>query len=445
MNLSVSPYPISKTSFCGQIGLRQIPDILDLAEINSEKYLEAKKYLENKKRFLLGKPSLQRFNLKKLDGIQEGIDVFSGSTMEQIAYMSKKLSSVLLARGCRNHCSHCYISALPPEKGKINTINWDDLLSLTKGVKELRHRLGFNFVKTNNRMLIPFEDSDLISFKSFDKEGNPHNIAEALKIMHEAFGRKLILDTTGWNKNDEWSRKAASDVVKLAFENPNMFEQINISISPFHSIIDKSIELNKLGKIQEAIKLRNIYTDRISEALVVFAPLYNIKLANKTTDHFLASCAPSTKENVGYLRSDSIILYREIVKKVVEKCQNLPMEQQKINAKALDFYQKHIPDFSIIAALGRGKKFYDGRWIKCSVDKDIINKFGEKYIDVNGQILVGKGLGSNNLSKATTDIRLNFSNKDKETQKIQVQHHIDNPSIKPNILDYIKCFIAEFN
>ena len=93
---------------------------------------------------------LERINLSKIEGIQEGIPLFDGVKMEDIKFLTKWFQVLNLARGCREQCTFCLRNALAPIKetaNQINTILWDDLKRFTEGFSTLSERLDLTFCK----------------------------------------------------------------------------------------------------------------------------------------------------------------------------------------------------------------------------------------------------------------------------------------------------------
>ena len=91
---------------------------------------------------------LNNWNLKKLEGIQYGIDIFEGVNIRQIYLLYKHLGMITTSRGCSNGCIHCYVDAKPTQISKnaeqISAFSWEDLSSITKGFKTLNQRLGLS-------------------------------------------------------------------------------------------------------------------------------------------------------------------------------------------------------------------------------------------------------------------------------------------------------------
>ena len=122
--------------------------------IHSPKFFAAQSYLNvaKQKYNKVKNLDLYMFNLNKLDGIQEGINVFNGLNMKEIAFVADTIAEIPVNRGCRNICAHCYANAKAPVKETANTINkmsWNDFTSLTDGFEELNKRVGFSIFSQN--------------------------------------------------------------------------------------------------------------------------------------------------------------------------------------------------------------------------------------------------------------------------------------------------------
>ncbi|MBQ2611357.1 hypothetical protein IJF81_03085, partial [bacterium] len=57
---------------------------------------------------------LEVINTRKLEGLQNGIDLFQNVSMDEIKFLSKNFSVVNLQRGCKQGCKFCLRNALKP-------------------------------------------------------------------------------------------------------------------------------------------------------------------------------------------------------------------------------------------------------------------------------------------------------------------------------------------
>lgn len=414
-----------KPTFCGLLSGAQV-DLFETSQKFSPKYHSAKKYLEarlsklasktemaarlSKSRLFQGSSiSIKDFNLDLLDGIQEGIKVFEGLSMKKIHAVFSDLEVISLSRGCRNNCSHCLIPAKIPfskntltKQNLINDMLWDDYLALTQGFKELKNRLGFDFAKTKTYMAA-FEDADPINLKSYDKKGKAHNAAEAIKIMYETFQTRILFDTSGWFKNDKWSKKAAEELVEWGKQNPSAFDQFNISINPFHGIMAKSIELKKQKKFDSAQKLRNLYIERMVDTMLTLSPIEPYLNRYGKNIGFMLRHAPNRFMNKGYKRKDLEKLFSEILKRYEEKFLELSPEKQKeLKPALLNFKNQVAAEYEAIVNVGKGRKFF-------YFPKMLDLAPPANRIDANGKLYAGK---------IYTGLQLNFENKNKKTAQI---------------------------
>ena len=119
---------------------------------NAEIPKEALAYLRKKKKQLSKRDSFARVNLSnynanRLEGIQNGIDIFKGLNFKQIVFLVTHTTEVMLKRGCHNMCAHCYANAMPKSHieipNQITQVEFEDFENLCNGIKELNNRFGF--------------------------------------------------------------------------------------------------------------------------------------------------------------------------------------------------------------------------------------------------------------------------------------------------------------
>ena len=109
---------------------------------------------------------------------------------------------------------------------------------------------------------------------------------------------------------------------------PNLFEQINISFTPFHSIHAKEVEQRKLGNNDVADRLRDIYTSRMANVLYTFTPLHKNERFN-----FLVTIAPDTEEFEGFTEKDFDSLFKETLGKLRKMyCEDLENEKRYVKS-----------------------------------------------------------------------------------------------------------------
>ena len=177
--------------------------------------------------------------IQRLSNICKGIAVFEGINAKALQFITKTFDTILLQRGCSNQCSHCAVNA----DAKITTMDWDNYVDLVDGIAELKNRLGFNpfrIKSDDDDDIVPFYDSDPIFYKS-----KGHDIYDAAKLYYEKTGTKFGITTAGWDKNNKTANSAMDKIVK----SPGCISSFEISVHPFHSIMQKSIEFRNNGYI----------------------------------------------------------------------------------------------------------------------------------------------------------------------------------------------------
>lgn len=420
---------------------------------NTKRYSDAKDYLASDLSSVQAsvkyRPiNLYDFDLDKLDGIQDGIKVFEGMSLKEVAFLLATLSEVATNRGCYNNCSHCYADARPPHLTKdnqINKINWDDFVNLTRGIKELNTRLGFNARAISGariNYITPFHDSDCIDLSIIDKYGLEHDFIDISEKLYEALETPVIFDTAGWApKNTKLQQRAEKIVDYLKnLDNSDKIYQINLSFNPFHALNTKSVMFRKIGENVSADKLQDLYTTRMANVLYTFTPLLDNKNDKLT---LLARAIDNDIPNFeGFQAEDLDEIFAQTLKKL-----------KKMYEKDLNGQQKYVENKKqIIGNLHKYKKLYkDSKSTKVSFTERAIRNFGSdnpiaekyskivneanKYIDntllfdyLNSDIVGlidsnGKYYLTTYVFTVPTELQLNFKNKDKQTA-----------DIKPNML-----------
>ena len=295
-------------------------------------YLKAKEYLAKETALRIKSGTFDKvqdlfsYDLKKLDGIQEGIKVFKDMTMKEIAFVMTTLSEVLTKRGCFNNCAHCYADAKPPVKENeeyANSMYWEDFLSLTNGVNELNKRLGFQtsgeYLFDKERYLTPFHDADCSNIFIKDRLGKEHDFIEISEKLYNALGIKVIFDTAGWNLADKKAQERMEKYVEHYSNSDNLdiINQFNFSLNPFHAIHKKEVDFRKQGKIELAQKYRDIYISRMANVFLTLTPLLKddrLRLLICTLDD-VDEYKGYTKEDLDEIVNESINKLRDMYKK----------------------------------------------------------------------------------------------------------------------------------
>lgn len=351
--------------------------------VHSPKYFAAKTYLCMAKQAYKKVKTLDlyMFDLNKLDGIQEGINVFKGLNMKEIAFVADTVAEITVNRGCRNICAHCYASAKAPIKetaNQINKMSWNDFTSLTDGFEELNKRVGFPVVvqkKNKHAMAIPFHDADCSSIILKDNEGKEHDFIDIAERLDKAFHLPVLFDTAGWNIQDVKAQKRVEKYVEY-YSKPENFKKLegfNLSVNPFHAMYAKSLELKQNRKPELAEKLYDLYTTRMANVLFTLTPLQK----NPNFEFIARSAANDSKVPKGFKEKDLRVLYMDILEKVNNLYKKDMKSAQKVvknEDEAFEYfnnYYKRLENISpTIGMSARAEKFVD--------KNDEIAKFGER-------------------------------------------------------------------
>lgn len=351
--------------------------------VHSPKYFAAKTYLCMAKQAYKKVKTLDlyMFDLNKLDGIQEGINVFKGLNMKEIAFVADTVAEITVNRGCRNICAHCYASAKAPIKetaNQINKMSWNDFTSLTDGFEELNKRVGFSiFSQKSNKhaMIIPFHDADCSSIVLKDNDGKEHDFIDIAERFEKVFNLPILFDTAGWNIQDVKAQKRMEKYVEY-YSKPENFKKLegfNLSVNPFHAMYAKSLELKQNRKPELAEKLYDLYTTRMANVLFTLTPLQK----NPNFEFIARSAANDSKVPKGFKEKDLRGLYMDILEKVNNLYKKDMKSAQKIvknEDEAFEYfnnYYKRLENISpTIGMSARAEKFVD--------KNDEIAKFGER-------------------------------------------------------------------
>ena len=171
----------------------------------SQKFYKAKAYLDTKKIINSGfkRTEITDFDLNLLDGIQDGIKVFKGLNLKEIAFIAQTITEIAIIRGCHNRCLHCYADGKPPireDEKHINKMSWNDFENLTEGFGELNKRLGFPITRNRKNIdpyMTMFHDADCIDIALTDNQGQEHDFIDISNRLANAFKLKNIFDTAG--------------------------------------------------------------------------------------------------------------------------------------------------------------------------------------------------------------------------------------------------------
>ncbi len=408
----------------------------------SLQFIKASEYLKSQRLTRKNFKDLEIYdlNLSELNGIQDGIKVFAGLNMKEIALIGQTISEAAIKRGCNNICSHCYAGGSPPikEEGEhINKMSWNDFEALTDGFKELNERLGFSITR-NRKNLDPymtlFHDADGMDLYLTDNEGKEHDFIELSERMRDSFGLKNVFDTAGWNPNNKKAQMRAEKYAQYYSnpENARKIVQFNLSVNPYHLMHTKEVAFEKAGEFERAKKIRNIYTDRMANVLYTFTPLLETgKL------HFLARAAANYSLGTeGFQEQDLRKLYDEIFQKLELLYRQEGKDKKLIDdilgqVKMLISYVDTYPSASerLLKIYSREDEVIKNsqkirrrniRQIKNAktVNDVLLDKHGFMHyaglLDSNGKYYL-----TDFYTTFPTELSLNFENKDKKTAPIK--------------------------
>lgn len=430
-------------------------------EISDEQYRNAKAYADNIFKLPLEKRnynlSINDIDLDRLEGIQKGIEVFDGLSMKEIYFTFRNLTGILAKRGCTNQCKHCFISAMPPIREDANQINgmlFEDFENLMDGIKELNKRIGTSIIsnysgKQNKPTLSLFLDADCMEIAMRDKQGKIHELPEIIDKFYDSTERQFLFDTASWNHKNPVMQKRAENVVKYLADPSNMQKiyQINLSISPFHSIYTRALELGydpikKEIPTEKALlgkQLYDTYVERIANMLVTFSPL-----AFKPEFSIITRPAPKNTPNMnnftmkGYsaviddiLNRTKTKLLRDLcgdkkyvsyvfqIKSLLEKYGSMmqnPDSDLLMTGKFEELFKSKNPDLSYYDIREIFPKYQPSSANNVPVYRFIkLNEMSSKYIDSNGKVYV-----TDHKDSRPTEIQLNFIQKDKTTKPLGI-------------------------
>lgn len=352
---------------------------------------------------------LEKLDLKRIEGIQKDIPLFQTTSMEQVKFISKWFQVLNLMRGCFENCTFCLRNALKPVKENsesINTILWNDFLRFTEGFSKLGERLGVNPLKGNSHITL-FEDSNMPVAKMKDLNGNIYSTSDALKEIYSKFQIPIVFVTSGWGVNNKFAQKTAEELCKFVDKNPECAREFAVSVNPFF-----------YGP-------RDKYIEKVANALKTFLPLFkNDKNVGSTLfkhNYPNGKDAEITGENAAKK------LYNEIYLKLQEMTDSKLSDYERLKPE----FVTRPKEFNLIENKGRGQQFFSADEVRKNDKKLFVESFEwmtltrdqkqqrayecmTKNVDINGQIY----LMTPSEQRISTNIVLNFINKDKKTAAI---------------------------
>lgn len=389
------------------------------------------------KEYLTADFPMEHLDLKILEGIQEDIPLLNNIKMEEIKFLTKNFSVLNIGRNCTSQCSHCLRNAQLPNE--TSTILWDDLLRFINGFGELNSRMETNIFK-GNKYFVLHDDFNPPEFAARDLNGNVHNFAEAVKLVFEKFKTPVETVTSGWNKADKFSEKAAAELVDYFDRNPEANALTSVSVNPFHGLLTRSRNEAAAGNPEQARFWREVYTNRIAHAIQTFFPLFKNDNASLIYRHAVKDCP---EKGVG--AEETAKLYREIYKKL-ETLIGTPLSQVE-NLKPEKF-ELELPE-RFIEPKGRGRKYFSqtenlkkqqelisekNEWETSAPEMRVKDayRYTVKEADINGDIYCG----TLSESMIKTGIKLNYINKDTKTAPLFSDIKLSELS-KNDIIEYL--------
>lgn len=363
---------------------------------------------------------LEKLDLKMIEGIQSDIPLFKTNSMKEIKFISKWFQVLNLMRGCVENCTFCLRNAQKPIKETsetINTILWEDFLRFTKGFAKLGERLDVNPLKGNSHITL-FEDSNMPVARMKDLNGRIHSTSEAVKELFSKLNIPIVFVTSGWNKNDKFAQKTAEELCKYVSQNPECAREFAVSVNPFF------------------YGAREKYIEKVANVLKTFLPLF--KNGTEVGSTLFKHNYPNGKEAeiTGELAAKK--LYQEIYAQL-----------QKITDSSLSDYERLKPDFvtrhkesNLIENKGRGQRFFSQDEVSQNNKKLFIETFEwltltpeqkrqrayecmTKNVNINGKVY----LMTPSEQRISTNIGLNFINKDKQTATIHTDKNFADATI----------------
>lgn len=361
---------------------------------------------------------LQHLDMKKLEGIQRGIPLFDGVSLEEIKFLTRNFSILNIARGCVARCSHCLRNAKPLQSGKKGTILWEDLQRFTSGFEQLNNRTGFDVLRGNDFLLL-HDDFNPPVFSVKDINGTVHNYKDAVKLVFEKLNIPIETVTSGWTKCDEATDKAAKELVDYFTAVPQANALTSVSINPFHYLLEKSREFAKMGKPEQARHFREAYTSSIANAINIFLPLFKENKASVLYRYAQGHSETGAKE--------LFTIYQEIYKKLQTLNSEMLRTIESLHPKN---FEAESSEF-FIEPKGRGRQFFNAAQ-NLKKQKELIAekyeynnstaaqrvenayKYTIKEADINGKIYC-RTLDENMFA---TEINLNYKDKNTKTPEI---------------------------
>ena len=398
--------------------------------------------------------SLKDLDLKKINGIQNGLKIFEGMNIKEIAFICQNLTEIAVYRGCSGYCAHCYAGAKAPikeDEKHINKMSYEDYRTLMDDLKIFRERLEFNPYTAISGDMSLFRDADCLELELKDNSGRVYDFVDLSNIAYSSLEKKILFDTHGWSKSNIKLQKRAEKFVEYysQSENADKLSQINISINPFNWFNYNAVKSLKRNDENKAKILKNAYAKRMANVLFTFTPLLN----DKNFDVIVRAFPDSTvgKFANGYRESDMNDITHNILSNLAKlyvmdlNGENKVIKSKKMMYDAIDkltsFMVEHLETDLVIGGrltkLVSKSNFYAyTRILQEELVKDYISDISKrlfnddnfnKIIDANGRIYL-----ANAVAIIPTELSLNISNKDKLTAKFATKEY---PTLSRKIIN----------
>lgn len=432
--------------------LKLVPCYINFKGIEESDYLKAKKYLEYKKSKLSKTKqeniSIKDFDLDKLNGIQQGINIFDGLSFKQVAFVISKLLEVATFRGCYNNCAHCYAEAKHPIKETndfISKMDWDDFTNLMNGIEELHNRLGF--VLCDYKYNTSFHDADCSQIEIKDKNGNTYDWYDLATRQYKATQKEQLFDTAGWYIQDKKAQKRVENCIEKILKDDKTPIEVNISANPYHSLHFRAVEHMRTGNKEKEEYFRKKDSERMANVLFTMTPLLNANKENIKVCFIARAMKNDSKNSKGFAQRD----LKKTFQRHFEELEKLYIKdfetEQKIIKDKKDI-KRNIYKYQSLLKTITTTPAVTNKLVDLYADDDIakikslslrvndpekIFKSKDKYnyvtiIDANGKVYL-----SNIDETYNTDIQLNLKNKNKKTVKIMP--NICNKAFTSNLIE----------
>lgn len=379
------------------------------------------------------------YNPLKLEGIQNGIEIFKGLSFSQVAYLIENFGGVIAQRGCKNQCIHCFPNARTPfyMKGNklLDKIDFEDYKNLLDGFKELNERLDFNAFKDNKcTEHVLFIDADCSAIYLQDNSRKTYDYADLAKMLYDVTGKTVLFDTAGWNIIETDTQQRMEDLVKKIQTSGDKYKFLKfyISMNPFHLIYSNSVDLAKKGDMKNSERLREIYTDRMANVIFTFSPLIDeVRDCDLPMLDFIPRALKNETELQGYTEADLVHLMDEIKAKLKKMySDDLMSEHPKLihSEGQKEHYLNYVNEEfdhgwgDVTLVNSKLLKKLNGKYAaEHKLTDDMLYNsalqgvnFEEAIIDLNGKLYM-----TNAVETYPTDISLNYKNKRKQTAPIE--------------------------